>query len=65
MSAPALALSGPVKQEMKLSQEARTNRQQEIANLAYVLWQHRGCPQGTAEQDWIQAEQMVAASRQI
>ena len=28
----------------------------EIAALAYQLWQDRGCPTGSPEQDWFQAE---------
>jgi Protein of unknown function (DUF2934) len=30
-----------------------------IARLAYALWQQRGCPEGTSEQDWAEAEQQV------
>jgi Protein of unknown function (DUF2934) len=33
--------------------------QQDIANLAYSLWQARGCPEGSAEQDWFEAEQKI------
>jgi Protein of unknown function (DUF2934) len=33
-----------------------------IARLAYQLWEARGCPAGTAEQDWLEAEAMLAAS---
>jgi len=29
----------------------------EIARLAYHLWQARGCPNGSSEIDWLQAEQ--------
>ena len=28
-----------------------------IASLAYELWQGRGCPEGSPETDWLQAEQ--------
>jgi hypothetical protein len=28
---------------------------EEIAALAHALWQGRGCPQGSAEEDWFQA----------
>jgi hypothetical protein len=31
----------------------------DIAELAYVLWQERGCPNGSAEDDWLEAEQKV------
>lgn len=27
-----------------------------IRDRAYARWQERGCPEGTAEQDWFQAE---------
>jgi hypothetical protein len=30
--------------------------QDDIANLAYALWQRRGSPEGTAEVDWLEAE---------
>jgi len=32
-----------------------------IAALAYFLWQQRGCPSGSGEQDWLQAEAMLRA----
>jgi hypothetical protein len=34
-----------------------------IGELAYRLWQARGCPDGTAEQDWLEAEKQLEASR--
>ena|SRR5690348_11720899 len=32
---------------------------EEIARLAYALWQARGCQHGDPEQDWLQAEQRL------
>ncbi len=32
-----------------------------IAALAYRLWQQRGCPQGSGEDDWLQAEALLRA----
>lgn len=32
-----------------------------IAALAYQLWEARGCPEGSPEQDWHEAQQMLAA----
>lgn len=29
---------------------------QRIAQLAYFYWEARGCPDGSAEQDWFRAE---------
>jgi hypothetical protein len=34
---------------------------EQIAALAYALWQEQGCPDGTSEGDWLRAEQEVRA----
>ena len=34
---------------------------EQIASLAYALWQQRGCPEGSSEEDWFRAEQEVLA----
>jgi hypothetical protein len=34
-----------------------------IAKLAYLLWESRGQPAGSAEQDWAEAEALFAASK--
>jgi Protein of unknown function (DUF2934) len=33
--------------------------QSSIAQLAYALWQQEGCPDGSAEKDWLEAEQKL------
>jgi len=33
--------------------------EEQVAQLAYQLWQTRGCPIGSPEQDWFQAEQQL------
>jgi len=33
----------------------------DVANLAYQLWQARGCPKGSPEVDWLEAEQQLRA----
>ena len=30
--------------------------QGDVAKLAYALWEQRGCSQGSADEDWLQAE---------
>lgn len=36
-------------------------RQREaIEKLAYALWENHGCPEGTAEADWFEAEQSLS-----
>jgi hypothetical protein len=32
-----------------------------IRDRAYSRWQEQGCPAGTAEQDWLEAEREIAA----
>ena len=34
---------------------------EQIARRAHELWIMRGCPEGSAEQDWFQAEQELKA----
>ncbi len=35
------------------------NREVQIAELAYQLWQQRGRPDGDPEQDWYEAERLL------
>jgi hypothetical protein len=35
--------------------------QQQIAELAYSLWQARGAPEGSARVDWAEAERLILA----
>jgi hypothetical protein len=32
---------------------------EQVAKLAYVLWQERGCPDGSPEDDWYRAEEQL------
>ena len=34
---------------------------EEIAALAYALWEQRGCPAGSPEEDWLRAEQQLTS----
>jgi len=38
--------------------------QEQIASLAYALWQQRGCPEGSSEEDWFRAEQELLTRSQ-
>ncbi len=44
--------------EMKTSDQTALD-QDELAKLAYSLWHKRGCPAGSPEQDWAEAEQVL------
>jgi hypothetical protein len=32
---------------------------EEIARLAYLLWEQAGCPEGQSEQHWLEAERQL------
>lgn len=77
MSATITAKPGSAKREpeKKMNQPAATadayqsqpsaaSMQEEIARLAYTLWQQRGCPTGSAEFDWFAAEEKLLESVQ-
>jgi hypothetical protein len=52
----------PSSSEQKSAQknvETMTPSQQDIANLAYALWQQRGSPEGSPEADWTEAERRL------
>jgi Protein of unknown function (DUF2934) len=38
------------------SQVPDTSAQEDLAKLAYALWEQRGCPYGSPEVDWLEAE---------
>jgi hypothetical protein len=33
-----------------------------VTKLAYTLWESRGCPIGSPEEDWFKAEQQLAST---
>ena len=49
-----LALTGCARPQLS---QAVTH--EEIAKLAYSLWQRRGCPVGSPQVDWFEAEAIV------
>jgi len=44
------------------SQMTETSMQENLAKLAYTLWQQRGCPEGSSEFDWFEAERKLRES---
>jgi hypothetical protein len=53
--AVAPALEAPAISEV----ETQAVPASDIANLAYRLWQERGSPIGSPEQDWLRAEELL------
>jgi hypothetical protein len=73
MSATAVAKLGLVEPNFEMNKPPRTpgashsqaleiSMQEDIAKLAYALWQQRGCPQGSAIEDWLEAERSLLQS---
>jgi hypothetical protein len=52
--------AGPVTAVETVTQNART---EDIARLAYSLWEARGCQGGSPEEDWLRAEQELLGKR--
>jgi hypothetical protein len=48
--------------EMKV-RSSSTPESDQIAALAYELWQKRGCPDGSPEADWLRAEDELTTVR--
>jgi hypothetical protein len=51
----------PRKAKPVLEQDDSTREQ--IAALAHALWRERGCPDGSPEDDWFQAERRLEQDR--
>jgi hypothetical protein len=43
--------------------DAARPSEEEIAALAHELWKARGCPEGSAQSDWLRAEERLKAER--
>ncbi len=46
-------------ENMHNSAQSAQPTEEETALLAYQLWQARGCPEGTPDEDWLNAEQQL------
>jgi uncharacterized protein YjbJ (UPF0337 family) len=59
---PRLAAEGEAEQSV-VKADKKTGKigpqHEDIARLAYQIWQQRGCPIGTPEEDWFRAEEEI------
>jgi hypothetical protein len=65
-SKTASAVNGgdhPEQHEVHEHDFGESSSHRKIAQRAYELWQQRGCPEGSAEQDWLEACDELRASR--
>jgi len=51
--------TGANQNESTLMDPSKSRRQLEISGLAYTLWQAKGCPDGSPDADWLQAERQM------
>jgi hypothetical protein len=42
-----------------VTQQTRNSPHEEIALRAHLLWEARGCPIGSPEEDWLRAEEEI------
>jgi hypothetical protein len=61
MSAPALRMDreSDRNEEQLTSGAASQFDHEQVATLAYRLWHERGCPEGSPDVDWFQAQQLL------
>ena len=61
--ATATALSNKPTSESKRKNSATAAPEPDhVAELAYTLWESRGCPIGSPEDDWFKAEHELAST---
>jgi hypothetical protein len=53
------AIHHPEKNEVHVQSPAGLSPHDAIAERAHELWRQRGCPEGSAEQDWFEAEEQL------
>ena len=61
-TATATALLKNATSESKRKNTTAASEPDHVAELAYTLWESRGCPIGSPEEDWFKAEQELAST---
>jgi hypothetical protein len=42
-----------------MKQDQKPIEEEQVRDKAHELWQERGCPEGTPDEDWYRAEQLL------
>jgi len=59
----ATALSNkPASESKRKNSGTVASEPDHVAELAYTLWESRGCPIGSPEEDWFKAERELAST---
>ena len=61
MKTKAVKRGGPT--EPVVEPPADSQFTEQLAKLAYVLWEERGCPHGSPDADWYQAEREMTEKK--
>lgn len=48
-----------IREDDAVDQREAPDFHEQVANLAYALWQERGCPDGSPQEDWFRAEEQL------
>jgi hypothetical protein len=50
----------PIQEEPMLEKhDDKAVKDEDVALRAYLLWRQKGCPEGSAEEDWYQAKELL------
>jgi hypothetical protein len=60
MATATTHLNRPAPESKRKSSATAAAKPDHIAELAYTMWESRGCPIGSPEEDWFKAEQELA-----
>ncbi|HZQ55970.1 MAG TPA: DUF2934 domain-containing protein [Bryobacteraceae bacterium] len=56
----SLEFAEPMQDEQVLENRQEKNlTDEDVALRAYLLWQEKGCPEGSAEEDWYEAKELL------
>jgi hypothetical protein len=62
MATATALLNKPASESKRKNSATAAPEFDHVATLAYTLWESRGCPIGSPEEDWFKAEQELAST---
>jgi hypothetical protein len=62
MATATALLNKPASESKRKNSATAAPEPDHVAELAYTLWESRGCPIGSPEDDWFKAEQELAST---
>jgi hypothetical protein len=54
---PTVEEQNTMSQSTNMQDQSAAPNQAKVASLAYALWVERGCPEGSPDVDWLEAEE--------